>query len=88
MSPVGTIDIASIVVKAPKTTIFTAKSSRDFEQIKTGGDAQRLAHPKFLRVKITGIDPQLYLPPLAAEGDQRLVLEMRVQVHAPGSRAD
>jgi hypothetical protein len=88
MSPIGTIDIASIVVKAPPTTIFTAKSSRDFEQIKTGGHAQRLAHPKFLRIKVTGIDPQLCLPPVATEGDKRLVVEMRVQVRAPGSRGD
>jgi hypothetical protein len=41
-----------------------------------------LAQPEFLRLKITGIDPQLYLPPLAAAGDQPLRVEMRLRVHA------
>ena len=65
MSPLGAIDIASIVVKSQERTVFAAKDGRDFETITIAGDAQRLAHPKFLRVQITGTDPQLYLPGLS-----------------------
>jgi SAM-dependent methyltransferase len=65
MGPFGVIDIASISIKTPKETIFHAESNRDFEAIKVGGDAQRLEHSKFFRMKITGIDPQLCLPALS-----------------------
>ena len=47
------------------------------------GDAERLPHEKFLRVKITGMDPQLHLPSLAPEAPgQRLKLELKLRVSA------
>jgi hypothetical protein len=54
------------------------------------GDGERLAHPTALRLKITGIDPQLYLPVVALPpSHEPLVLEMRLQVFAlpPPNRA-
>jgi SAM-dependent methyltransferase len=82
IGPFRVIDIASIRVKAPVETIFQAENSRGFEAMKVGGDAQRLEHSKFFRVKITGLDPQLHLPSLAAAGGQPLSVEIRLRVHA------
>lgn len=65
MSPLGDIDITSIVVKSLERIVFAAKDGRDFEAITIAGDARRLAHPRFFRVRITGADPQLYLPELS-----------------------
>jgi hypothetical protein len=54
-----------------------------FEAIKTGGDAARLPDSTTLRFRVTGVDPQLYLPPVdLPEGHEPLLLEMRLRVVA------
>lgn len=81
MSPFRVIDIASICLKTPRKTLFRAESDRDFEAITVAGDAQRLPHEKILRIKITGIDPQLYLPPIdTGAEDKPLTVELRLRV--------
>jgi hypothetical protein len=81
VSPFTIIDIASLRLTKTGQTCFGAENSAGFDAITVAGDAQRIPHPDALRLKITGIDPQLYLPPLdrpAAEGP--MILEMRLRV--------
>ena len=82
VSALTVIDIAHLRVTKSGQNLFYANKPADFDKIVVRGHAQRLAQPEFLRLKITGIDPQLYLPPLAAAGDQPLRVEMRLRVHA------
>jgi len=81
VSPLTVIDIARLRVTKSGQNLFDANKPADFDRIAVRGHVQRLAQPEFLRLKISGIDPQLYLPPLAA-GDQPLRVEMRLRVHA------
>lgn len=75
------IDIAELRVTAAGNTIYAAESSDAFNDIRVEGDAQRLPHASFLRLRITGVDPQLYLPPLATH-DAPLAVELRLRVVA------
>jgi hypothetical protein len=52
-----------------------------FEAIKIGGDIERLADSTPLRFRVTGVDPQLYLPAVdVPAGNEPLLLEMRLRV--------
>ena len=62
--------------------LFAANTPPDFDKIDIRGDAHRLANTEFLRFNVDGVDPQLYLPPLAVVGDEQLRLEMRLCVRA------
>jgi len=78
-----TIDMASIRLTKGGATCFSAPEETGFDSIRLGGDIERLDHPTALRVKVTGIDPQLHLPTVdLPSGDEPLVLEMRLQVLA------
>lgn len=83
VSPLTTIDVASISLTQAGRTCFSAPGDTGFDSIALGGDAERLAHPSALRLKITGVDPQLYLPvvPLPS-AEEPLVLHMRLRVSA------
>lgn len=59
------IDIAELTVKSGNHRLFTADSPEQFAAIRVGGDAEQLPHESYLRLRITGVDPQLYLPPIA-----------------------
>ena len=78
------IDLAHLRVTAARTTLFAAEFDQQFDPIRVEGDAERLPHPWFLRLRITGVDPQLYLPPFThAEADAPLAVELQMRV-VPG----
>ena len=80
VSALTTIDIESIRVTKGSKTFFVADEQSGFDAIRIAGDAQRIAGHT-LRLRVTGVDPQLYLPavvvPAAA---QPLVLVIRLRV--------
>jgi hypothetical protein len=83
MSPSRVIDIASITLKTPHKTLFRADNTRDFEAIVVAGDAQRVPQQKFFRIKISGLDPQLYLPAIETGAeDKPLTVQLRLRVGA------
>lgn len=81
VSPLTTIDVASIALTKAGRTYFSAPDQTGFDSIGLSGDVERLVHPNALRLKITGLDPQLYLPvvPLASS-EEPLVLHLRLRV--------
>lgn len=83
VSALTTIDIASVRLTKAGPTYFFAPDQTGFDSIGLSGDVERLAHPTALRLKITGVDPQLYLPivPLPP-AEEPLVLHMRLRVSA------
>jgi hypothetical protein len=83
VSALTTIDIASIRLARAESTCFFASEETGFASVASSGDLERLIHPTALRLKITGVDPQLYLPTIALPaGDEPLVLQMRLRVSA------
>jgi Methyltransferase domain len=76
-----TIDLASIRLARAGSAYFSAPDETGFDSIALSGDAKRLAHPTALRLKVTGVDPQLYLPVIALPASEEpLVVQMRLQV--------
>jgi hypothetical protein len=89
VSALNIIDIAALRVLQSSKILFQATTAPDFDKIDIRGDAERLPDPKSLRLKITGIDPQLYLPPLSIiAGDAPGTVEMRLQVAADAIPTD
>lgn len=83
VSALTTIDIASVRLMKAGSVCFSAAEETGFDSIRSGGDIERLAHPTALRLKVTGIDPQLYLPVVALPpSSEPLVLELRLHVSA------
>lgn len=80
VSALTTIEIASIAVTAGHTNYFRADNQSAFDSIAVRGDADRLPNEKLLRLKITGIDPQLYLPAINIANEDTLRLQMRLRV--------
>jgi hypothetical protein len=80
VSALTTIEIAVLRLVGRSGDYYRATSKSDFEAIDIRGDADRLAHDSFLRVGITGIDPQLYLPAIETPADEALFVEMRLRV--------
>ena len=81
LSAFTVIDIAALRLTNGTSEVFVADQPAVFAQLKVAGDAERRAHPRFLRLKVTGPDPQLHLPSLtspANAGDWRLTLRLRV----------
>lgn len=76
------IDLSLIRLTSGDETLFAAEDAAAFEQIVVAGDAKRLPHPTNLRVEITGMDPQLYLPAVEVSPDRTLSLTVRLRVHA------
>jgi hypothetical protein len=87
-SALTTIEISEIVVGTTAGEIFyRAASKEEFEAISLGGDCVRLSAEPF-RVQITGMDPQLYLPPFApALPGEALVVRLRLRVRASNTFA-
>jgi hypothetical protein len=83
VSALTIIEITSIRLTKAGSSCFLAPGETGFESIALKGDLEHLAHPTALRLKITGIDPQLWLPVVAVpSGEEPLVLEMRLRVSA------
>jgi len=74
------VDIAELRIIRAGQIYFQANKAPNFDKIDIRGDSERLPHPRFLRLKITGIDPQLYLPPISS-GAGNWIVEMRLRVH-------
>jgi SAM-dependent methyltransferase len=75
------VEIAGLRVSTAGKEYFSASTNEEFDQITVAGDAERLPHPKVLRLRITGVDPQLVLPLLEIGPDeQRLRVELRLRV--------
>ncbi|HEX4640089.1 MAG TPA: class I SAM-dependent methyltransferase [Chthoniobacterales bacterium] len=73
VSALTTIEIASI-------RLSSAPAQPDFNSIHVRGDAERLPDASLLRLRITGIDPQLHLPAIETPADRPLFVEMRLRV--------
>lgn len=81
VSALTTIEIASIQLTKGSASCFAAPETTGFEAIKTGGDIDRLPDSTRLRLRVTGVDPQLYLPAVDLPvGNEPLLLEMRLRV--------
>ena len=81
MRTLAFVEIAMLRVGAATREYFSAASADEFDVVSVQGDAERLPHPEYLRLWITGIDPQLVLPVLEsqpAEGKLRVELRLRV----------
>jgi len=80
VSALTTIEIAEIRLTRANTTCFVADEEAGFGVVRVAGDAERIAGPAF-RLRVTGIDPQLYLPALdLPAGDAPFVVKMRLRV--------
>jgi hypothetical protein len=83
VSALTTIEIASIRLTKGGSACFTADENSGFDTIRIGGDAERMAG-RTLLIRVTGIDPQLYLPAIGfPAGGASFVLEMRLRVLQP-----
>lgn len=81
VSALTTIEIASFRLIKGAATCFSADNAAGFATIRTGGDLERLADSKALQFRVTGIDPQLYLPPVdLPSGNEPLCVEMQLRV--------
>ena len=81
VSALTTIEIASIRLTKGLVACFAAQNAMEFATIKAAGDVERLPDAKGLRLRVTGIDPQLYLPAVdLPSGNGPLLLEMRLRV--------
>lgn len=83
ISPFPVVDVGRIRLKVSGNTCYDAAADRSFEGITLGGDAERVPNDKFLRVKITGIDPQLRLPMVLVPPGEELEVQLRLRAHAP-----
>ncbi|HEY8834566.1 MAG TPA: hypothetical protein VIM09_03205, partial [Chthoniobacterales bacterium] len=83
VSALTTIEIASIRLTKGDETCFAADAASGFDMLRVAGDAERLPGPA-LRLRVTGIDPQLYLPAIHLPADQApTVLQTRLRVIPP-----
>jgi Methyltransferase domain len=80
VSALTTIEIASIHLSDGRNSYFRADERSQFDSVAIRGDADRLPDEKLLRLAVTGVDPQLYLPRVETAGADRLFLEMRLRV--------
>jgi SAM-dependent methyltransferase len=81
MSELTVIDVASVQVATQSATLFRGSDPQGFKAIALAGDAELLAHPNYLRLKVTGIDPQLILPSLPlVTADETLEVRLRLRV--------
>ena len=81
VSPLTIIEIASIKVSKGGVDCYSAADQVAFARIDVRGDAERLPNPAKLQIKVTGIDPQLFLPVVnVPENGEPLVLQMRLYV--------
>ena len=83
VSPLTTVEIASIRLTKGGVVCFSAADEAGFDSIDIRGDAQKLPDPGALRLQITGIDPQLFLPAITLpNNDKPLILAMVLRVLA------
>lgn len=80
-SALTTIEIAAIeICGGDGRVVYQAATAEDFGAIALFGDCvARSLHP--FKIEVTGVDPQLYLPPLP-RSEGRLVVKMQLRVQA------
>ena len=79
------IEISRLSVSTATQEYFSAASADQFDVVSVQGDAERLPHLEYLRLRITGIDPQLVLPVLESQpGEGKLRVELRLRVFGEG----
>jgi SAM-dependent methyltransferase len=83
ISPFPVVDVGRIRLKASGNTLYDASADKCFGGITVAADAERVPNPKFLRVKITGIDPQLHLPMVAVPAGEEVEVHLRLRAHDP-----
>ena len=83
ISPFPVVDVGRIRLKVSGNTCYDAAADRHFDGITLAADAERVPNPKFLRVRITGIDPQLHLPMVAIPPEEVVEVHLRLRAHAP-----
>jgi len=84
VSALTTIEIASVALTKGSATLFAADEQTRFDAVRVGGDGERIAGHA-LRLRVTGIDPQLYLPAvILPAGNVPAVLEIRLRVRVNG----
>lgn len=83
VSPFTLVDLAEIRVQINGKTKYVADTPDAFAQVKIAGDGVRFPHPEFLRIRISGVDPQLYLPALPQPGrTASATIHLRLRVSA------
>jgi hypothetical protein len=81
VSALTTIEIASIRVTKAGRDYFAATDESGFRLITLTGDAEHLPHQHALHLRVTGVDPQLYLPTIdLPAGNDPLLVQLRVHV--------
>ena len=80
LSAFTVIEARELSVMSGNREIFTARSTEQFAVIKVAGDAERMLDASVLRLRITGVDPQLYLPPLAVSEGDDLTIRLGIRV--------
>src|SRR6185503_19293137 len=64
VSALTTIEIAAVSLAGATGPLYAATTVEDFNRISVAGDVERLPHDDGMRIQITGLDPQLILPPI------------------------
>lgn len=83
VSPFTTIDIAAIELMSGGGSVLAFPDSAPFDSIAVVGDAELQPSAEHLCVRVTGIDPQLYLPAVTIPANpEPLVFRMRLRVHS------
>lgn len=86
VSTLTTIEVDELEVSAGTQTLFRAVEPVDFDRLQIAGDCVRESSKRGLRLRITGIDPQLYLPPLGYDpATIELRVRLKLRVTAPQS---
>lgn len=81
MRTLDLIEITRVSVTAGTREYFSASNADEFKRVAVEGDAERLPHSEYLRLRITGIDPQLVLPVLEiGPNEGKLQVELRLRV--------
>ena len=76
-----TLEIASIRLTKGDAPCFAAEDETGFGMIRIAGDVEKLPAANLLRLRVTGLDPQLYLPVIdLPPGEGPLLLSMQLRV--------
>lgn len=86
VSALTIVDLASVALTSHGRPLFSAETSDEFAHVDVAGDAERLPSASGMRIRITGIDPQIILPTIETmAADEPLELKLRVFVQSDRS---
>lgn len=81
VSPFTTIDVEAIELVSGGQIVWTAREAALRDAVKSFGDADAVAGPSALRIRVTGVDPQLHLPPVDLSPDLPASVQLRLRVN-------